>query len=117
METSTKSISKVKLEQEAVPVAIPVLAGEISSVHSMVRLGGQLMDGGMVLSTVKVCTQDSSLVPSLTKYSRVIIIGLPGQPSLPEKVVRAVLNKSPQESIAVTKSKFTGGRSNSHSRV
>ena len=39
------------------PVAVPVAAGLVSPVHSTVALSGQVIDGGVVSTTVIVCAQ------------------------------------------------------------
>jgi hypothetical protein len=38
--------------------AVPVAAGSVLAVHSMVRFGGQVMVGGALSSTTIVCTHE-----------------------------------------------------------
>ena len=49
--------SMVTALQLSVPVATPVAVDDVSVVHSMVTLSGQLIDGAMVSSTVITCTR------------------------------------------------------------
>lgn len=62
--------------------AVPVLAGNVLAVHSMVTFGGQVMMGAVLSSTKIVCTQDE-LLPhaSVATQVRVIVFSFMQEPA------------------------------------
>jgi hypothetical protein len=75
--------------QLSLPVAVPVLAGSVSSLHSTVTSAGQVTVGG-VLSTNVIVAGQSSLSPFTSVMVSVTICGVPtsSQPNVFGKTLR-----------------------------
>ena len=59
----------------SVPEAVPVLAGSVLAVHSMVTLPGHAIDGGKVSSSNMDCTHELELPQSsVATHVRVIVL-------------------------------------------
>src|SRR5690606_41697740 len=110
--------SAPRIVQLSVAVASPNTLGNISSSHSTVTLAGQVITGGVVSSTVIVCTQSLALPQLSTAVHVRSIVYVSGQ--LPGMVVSEYptpLTAALQLSVAVASPKTLGSISSSHSTV
>jgi hypothetical protein len=98
--TSPKVIVGVA-SQLSVAVAVPVLAGAVLAVQVIVTLGGQVIEGAMLSSTVMVCTQ-VLLLPqsSVARHVRAIEDSC-GQPPGVTTSVKVMVGVPSQLSVAV----------------
>jgi hypothetical protein len=105
----------VAVPQPSVPVAVPVLAGEVSPPHSTVVLAGQLIDGGVASTTVMVCVQLNEFPQSSVAVHVLVMVSVFPQPAaeLSENVIVAV----PQPSVPVAVPVLAGEVSPPHSTV
>ena len=109
-------------EQLSAPVAIPVFAGEVSSSHSIVKSIGQVITGGVVSSTLIVCTQVLKLPQaSVALHVLEIVYIYCGQPTVPcvltSLKVMTTSSGAEQLSIPVAIPVLFGEVSSSHSIV
>ena len=71
-------------EQLSIPLAIPVFAGDVSASHSIVKLAGQVITGGVESSTIIVWIQFVELLlRSEAVQVRVIVYSYCPHPAVP----------------------------------
>jgi hypothetical protein len=96
--------------QLSVPVAVPVFAGSVLAVHSIVVLDGHVMVGATLSMTVNVWTQVAvAPVASSTVYVRVMTSGLLAHPVPPLVISVLVMVNVLQYSTTVTTALFGAG--------
>src|SRR5690606_40953694 len=100
--------------QLSVAVASPSTLGSISSSHSTVTLAGQIITGGVVSSTVIVCTQSIAL-PQLSTavHVRSIVYVSGHEPSILKSALLIFVTGSLQMSVAVASPSTLGSISSS----
>jgi len=112
-EASLKVIATVP--QVSAPVAVPVAAGSVGSVHSTVASAGKVNDGGVVSTTVIVWSKDVAFPhASVAVQVRVIVSVLP---QLAADTSLKVIATVPQVSAPVAEPVAAGSVGSVHSTV
>lgn len=101
----------------SIAVALPVLAGAVSSPHWMVILAGQVMTGAVLSSTTMTCTHAVLLPqPSVAVHVRLMVCSC-GQPPAVVTSLKVTTGIAAQLSVAVAVPVFAGSVLAVHSIV
>ena len=87
--------------QLSVPVAVPVLAGNVLSEHWIVRFGGQVIEGGVLSLIVINCTQLLELPQSSDANQVRVTVDIWAQPPGAVASENVIVDVASQASVAV----------------
>jgi hypothetical protein len=94
--------------QLSVAVAVPVLAGNVLAVQSIVIFAGQVKTGAALSSTKMVCTQDVEFPQSSATFHVRVIVYSCGQLPATVTSLEVIFGVPSQRSVAVTVPVFAG---------